>query len=688
MSKLYPAVQAAFGFAACLSSSLVAFAAETPAVETAESETMPSTNLPPIVVSASREDLTARQMPAQVQVITQREISDAGYTSAKDVLEKAGGIFARTLNGNPILSQLSMRGFGENSFGRVLVLLNGVRINNPDMAAPNLSRIPVSAINRVEIIHGPQTVLHGDNAVGGVINIITDDTTVEPKTVISGMIGSYDTYAAHIGTTGGWADEGITWRGNGDWEKSRGYRDNGDYELWNANAAIRKAWGENRYLGFGAEYNHSDYGLPGSLSEGEMRRDRRQTNNPDDRAKQESWTGRMEGEVKVGEDGVLHLDAFANERKVRSNWLGADWNSLYNSTIDSFGVLPRYKLETPIAGFENRFTGGLDFYYDTTKFDSDYVYLSRWYSSWSLYSWDFDRASLAAYLHDEFFLTDELSIVAGVRGAWSESRVKSREGVDESDTVSDVAYELAMIYRPTENSKTYIRGSRFYHLPFIDEIFAGSGEPNFSLDPESGYSLDVGGDVELAREWTAGASLYIMWMEDEIYYNPYTYQNLNAPSKSQREGIELRAGWSREKVGSVGLLYNYTIAEFTDGAYEDKDIPLVPQHTVTLNGELYVLNDLSCFAHVRAVSDQVLGSDFLNEGNKIHAYGLLDLGVRYEPHYEVVKGLKLLCGVDNVFDKEYCDYAGYSPASAYSAASSYYYPAAGRFWKVAISYEF
>ena len=91
MSKLYPAVQAAFGFAACLSSSLVAFAAETPAVETAESETMPSTNLPPIVVSASREDLTARQMPAQVQVITQREISDAGYTSAKDVLEKAGG---------------------------------------------------------------------------------------------------------------------------------------------------------------------------------------------------------------------------------------------------------------------------------------------------------------------------------------------------------------------------------------------------------------------------------------------------------------------------------------------------------------------------------------------------------------------------------------------------------------------
>ena len=124
------------------------------------------------------------------------------------------------------------------------------------------------------------------------------------------------------------------------------------------------------------------------------------------------------------------------------------------------------------------------------------------------------------------------------------------------------------------------------------------------------------------------------------------------------------------------------------GAHAAGKRRLVPQHTVTLNGELYVLNDLSCFAHVRAVSDQVLGSDFLNEGNKIHAYGLLDLGVRYEPHYEVVKGLKLLCGVDNVFDKEYCDYAGYSPASAYSAASSYYYPAAGRFWKVAISYEF
>ena len=210
-------------------------------------------------------------MPASVQVITAREIAESGYSSTAEVLEKQGGVTLRTLNSNPALTQLSMRGFGESSFGRVLVLVNGERLNNPDMSSPSLLRVPIASISRIEIIRGPQTVLHGDFASAGVINIITDDATAEQQTTLGASVGAYDTYSAFVNTTGMFGEDGVSYRASADWEKSDGYRDNSDYETYQLNAALRKDFGENRFLSLSTFYHDAEYGLPGTLS-----RERRQ----------------------------------------------------------------------------------------------------------------------------------------------------------------------------------------------------------------------------------------------------------------------------------------------------------------------------------------------------------------------------------------------------------------------------
>jgi iron complex outermembrane receptor protein len=640
----------------------------------------PATNLPPIIVQASRLDKTTLQMPSAVQVITGEEIAAAGYSSTAEVLEKKGGVFIRTVNGNPALAQPALRGFGDNSFGRVLVLVNGERLNNPDMSSPNLLRVPVGSISRIEILRGPQTVLHGDFASAGVVNIITDDSTAEPKTTLGGSVGAYDTFSAFANTTGAFGGEGVSYRASADWDKSDGYRDNSDYETYELNAALRKDFGENRFLSLSAFYHDAEYGLPGSLPYARYRNAPRTTATPRDRSELESFGLNLGGRSTVGADGYLDARVTASRRETDSRWhgvsYGSPWTSLYGSDIDSFAFLPQYVLDTPVAGHRNILTLGSDLRHDVTDFSSDY--LTTGYTS--LLDWDYDRASLAGYAQDEFFFTDALSLTLGGRVEWFDNRVRNA-GSATSFSSREHALEAALLYRPTDASKIYVKAGRFYHAPFIDEIFAGAGTPNLGLVPETGLNLELGAEARLAREWTASFALYDMELEDEIYYDPAVYQNRNSPGDTRRLGLDAALRWSRDRVGAASLAYSAVRSEFTDGAYDGNLMPLVPRHTLSLAGEYYLLHDLAVMAGLRYVASQVLGSDFNNQATRLKPYALVDCGVRYEPSF--LDGLRLTFGVDNLFGKDTCDYAGWS-----STSGAYYYPARDRFWKAGASYTF
>lgn len=647
----------------------------TNALPAQETNALPATNLPPIVVQASRTGKTVMQMPSSVQVITGEEIAKSGCSSTAEVLEKTGGLFVRTMNSNPTLAQVSMRGFGDSSFGRVLVLVNGERLNNPDMSAPNLMRIPVSSISRIEILHGPQTVMHGDFASAGVINIITDDSTATPQTTVGGTAGAYDTYTAFANTTGGFAEEGVTYRASLDWDKSNGFRDNSDYEIYEANAAIRKDFGENRFLSLSTFYNDSEYGLPGSLSYYQYKRDPSKTTTPNDRSELDSYGVNLGGRSTVGADGYLDAHLTASRREIDTRYLSSYGSTYYDSDIYSYAFTPQYVLDTPVAGFQNILTVGSDLRYDNTCFN-----MNNFSDSYtSLLDWDYDRASLAGYIQDEFFFTDELSLAVGGRTEWFDNRVQNAASTTSFST-RETALEAALLYRPVDSMKYYAKVGRFYHAPFIDEIFTGAGTPNLSLDPETGYNMEVGTEVLIAKEWTASLAVYDMEMQDEIYYDPYTWQNKNSPGDTRRLGLDAALRWSRDHVAGASLYYSAVESEFTEGPYDGNDMPLVPKQTVGLNGEYYVAHDVAVLGGFRYVTQQYLGSDFKNQADQLKAYPLFDCGARYEPAF--LNGLRITFGVDNLFGREYCDYAGY--ASGYA----YYYPAQGRFWKLGASYTF
>lgn len=655
---------------ACVSASLQLYARD----DVAE----PSTNLPPIIVQASRANLTADTMPSHVQIITAQDIAKSGQRNIVEVLQKQAGLLVRELSGNPSNAQISMRGFGANSFGRVLILVDGERLNNPDMMAPNLLRIPIQSIQRIEILHGSQTVLYGDFASAGMINIITAEPTAEPVTTVGGSVGSYDTFTAYLNKRGLFED-GVSYQAHADWNRSDGYRENSAFETYDLSAHLAKQWNELRSLSLSTFYHNSTYGLPGSLDRETFTESPRRSTTPQDETEIQSWGMNLGGSSEAGEDGQFAANITASRREIDSAFFGENYHSALTSEINSYALTPRYILTRTLAGHENRLTLGSDLRFDSSSSTLKGLSYGTPYSN----IWDYDRTTWAGYAQNALSITETLTFSTGIRYERFFNRITGPQQTD-SASHGEAAYEAALLYQPQAFVKLFARAAHFYRAPFVDEVVGWGGIPNMNLNPETGLSLETGTEVTLAKEWTLSLTAYQMETADEIYYHLDAMgmgSNINAPYDTRRQGAESALRWQRDSVGSVALSYNYVQAEFIEGPYDNNTFPLVPLHTLSLNSEAYITPEVAILGGIRTVSSQYLDTDFVNAEEQLKAYGLLDLAVRYEPSY--LKGLRLLAGADNVLDKRYASYAGTSTWSG-----PYYYPANGRTWKLCASYTF
>jgi outer membrane cobalamin receptor len=138
-------------------------------------------NLPTVVVEASRASKEPMEIAGHVETIGASEIASSGHKNLPQLLSTKSGLFVMNLGaGNPALAQVTARGYGENGFGRLQIVVDGERLNQPDMTTPNLARIPVSGIEQVEIRtiltcrtdHGVCCKCYGRNlATGNIVEI-------------------------------------------------------------------------------------------------------------------------------------------------------------------------------------------------------------------------------------------------------------------------------------------------------------------------------------------------------------------------------------------------------------------------------------------------------------------------------------------------------------------------------------
>jgi len=638
--------------------------------------------LPPVVVEASRIGDAAETMAASVAVFDADAIAASGARDVPELLAKSANVEIRQVNANPTQSQIAMRGFGENSFGRVKVLLDGEELNEIDMAAPDLSRIPIGSVRRIEIIPGPSPVLYGDGAVAGVVNIVTDDDSYERTTRLSARGGSQNTFGANVQTRGGLEDEGLTYSAAYDYVHSEGFRERSAYGIHALNAALKKHFANGSFVGLRANYGNALYEMPGALTWDEWQRDRTAAAYENDWCRVWNYGVGITTKAKLADDQWLYLDANYSQKHRCTNW--GDYG--YSNEYDLYGLFlaPRYVNEMQIGLFANKFTLGADFRYD--RYEEGLGSLDGLGGLGGVDENRFGRMRYAGYANEEFFLTDELSFTAGARIECIDNRTSQTSQTSQTSVLGD--YELAVVWRPADGLKTYAKGTRFHRSPFCDEM--SYTEDGQMLEPETGWSLDVGAEWKFLKEFSAGLNGYGMLIDDEIFYDPYAKDygggafggyNCNSLARTRRIGFDAEFGWRRDKVAEASVKYGYVHADFADGAYGGCDVPLVPANRVRVEAGVWVFDDLEIKGGYRFVSSRALAGDFANAHDALDGYSLFDAGAYYEPRW--AKGWRLAFVIDNIFDCDYCDYAGWSDWSG-----AYYYPACGRSFMFTLSYTF
>lgn len=124
-----------------------------------------------IVVTASRSPQLASEVIGDVTVIDKKELERAGQTSVAEILAKQPGVQFSSTGGPQTQTSVFLRGTNST---HTLVLIDGVRINSTIQGSINWNAIDPATIERIEIVRGAASSLYGSDAIGGVINIITN----------------------------------------------------------------------------------------------------------------------------------------------------------------------------------------------------------------------------------------------------------------------------------------------------------------------------------------------------------------------------------------------------------------------------------------------------------------------------------------------------------------------------------
>jgi vitamin B12 transporter len=160
-----------------------------------------STLLPDIVVTANRGPESIERTGSAISVVHQADIVATNPLSMVDALRTVPGLDVSETGGPGATTSVRIRGANPN---QTLVLIDGVRVNDPGAASGDydFSMMPVGAIERIEVLRGPQSALYGSDAIGGVVNIITKKGGGPAQFNVQTEAGRYGTLSSIGSLTG------------------------------------------------------------------------------------------------------------------------------------------------------------------------------------------------------------------------------------------------------------------------------------------------------------------------------------------------------------------------------------------------------------------------------------------------------------------------------------------------------
>lgn len=623
-----------------------------------------------IIVTASRIESPLKEAPANVSVITSEEIEGTGAQTVVDALRREPGVFAQSYLGNPKGANIDIRGCGEATPQNVLVLVNGRRVNGIDVTGADLAQIPVDVIERIEVYRGPGTVLYGDNATGGVINIILKAGKGPPKIVASATVGSYNYFKPELIFSG--KEGGFSYLATVSEVETQGYRHNNEFYGKDALGNFKINAFKNLAFNLSAGHHRDSYGQPGALFWSDLRAgivDPKDSTLSylDGKASTEDNFIDLEPEVKIGDSVLVTLGASYRNRHISSSFdYGFGTYILTKGQLETYAFTPKVVISSTLLGnTKNILIVGTDWYkYPTTaKTDS-------FYGSPSLTKNDVEKRDFAYYVTDRFYPAADLMFEAGYRKQRSSYDIKNADllnGITEADMSSRYdreAFRFSTTYSVLDRASIFASYSKGFRFPATDEFVSWGyydswtntfvpTRVNTSLKPQTTEEFDLGVRWNPWRGLSGAVTYFRANNRDEIYYNPLTYSNQNY-DKTRRQGVETSLFFNPAPGLLLNFAYSYTEAQFDGGPFGGNRIPLVPENKFSARIE-YSINDWDFSVASVYTGDRYAISDLENAREKLPGYTTFDAAIRYR-----FRSSSVLFSVKNFTDKRYSEVGTYS----------------------------
>lgn len=597
-----------------------------------------------VVVTASREKEAVAKVPADVTVIDAGKIERSTAKNVPELLAQSG-LHVSDIAGNQRSYTVDLRGFGESAPTNLLVMVDGRRINQADLSATDWALIPLERIERIEVLPGARgAVLYGDNASGGVVNILTKEGRGLAATV-SAAYGSYDTRsgAAAVDAAAGIASFNLTTT----YLESNGYRDNSDTRAKSAGGTVKLDPSDIVSLNFSGGYNEDDTRLPGSIlqSEFDAGADRKDSFQPNDFADVEDYYGKAGLEIFFLTDDAFRLDLGYRNRDVEQYASFAEGWFSGETAIETLSASPRFTFQESFGEVSNRLIFGADF----AETEEDIANTSLFFGDLTVGEFTLKKRGAGYYVHDDLGVTPNLTLSGGYRydrARFEFSGTPVENSLDEEAATAGINYSLG-------RAKVYLSYGKSFRYPVLDEMFNFfDNTVNTALRPQTSRHIEAGTQLDLVEHLTFTFNLFRIETDNEIFYNPVAFANENLDGDALRNGLELKLNYLRNG-WSAGAGYTRTRAEIEGGQYDNSKIPNVPENKAVAN--LGYAFDMGLFVGLDTIytGTRYLISDFGNVSVKQDDYTLVNAKVRYDWRW-----LTLFCNLNNLFDESYASYGG------------------------------
>jgi vitamin B12 transporter len=579
-------------------------------------------NLDPVVVTATKTETPQERLGAAVTVVTEEEILEKNYATLEEALRHVPGVDIQRSGGLGKTAQIRIRGAGTQ---QVQVMIDGMRVKSPTLGVTELTDISLDAIERVEIVRGPQSTLHGADAIGGVVNIITKKGQGPASGIVKLEAGTFETYREQAAVSGSF--QAFSFSLSASHYDTRGSLRNDDATQSAFAGRLDYAFPWDGNLSYSGRYSKTWSDLPVFST------------NPtvfDPNSQQQSET---------------YLHNLAYDQKLFEVWntrlrYGQWWNN---------------------AGFQNPPPPGA---FRTISQINTQRREFEWLNSVKTGPWN--TITLGAEHRNEsgrnrFVFRQEINVVSGF--VQDELRLFDRVILggglryEDNDTFGDALTGRASIAVPIKETGTKLRGAwgEGFRAPTINDLFfPGFGNPD--LQPENSESYELGADQRLWQDRVRfGVTFFHNQFNNliQIVAQPgglFLPQNVG---RAITEGVEFSS--EVYPVDWLSLYANYTYTETEDIATH-KPLRRFPRHRWA-TGATFTWDRLTLFAEAVAVTRQfeVVNAPAATGKNFNDGWFRIDLGGSYKiwGRAWLMERIDLIARFNNITDERYEEALGF-----------------------------